>query len=105
MARELAEHAEAFHRVTGFDHPMLRRQLGLAYNLLGMHEPAIQHLGEAVRYVKEPKDLEVVRALAGSLVATGRLDQARRLLTMPVRDKQLREACQRLLAEFELQDP
>jgi len=97
LARELLEHGETFRRVTGITPPAMRSYLGLTYNLLDQHERAIEHLGEAVRYVQGPEGLEVVQALVDSLLKTHQRDRAIHLLQMPVRDPQLREACRAML--------
>jgi tetratricopeptide (TPR) repeat protein len=100
LARELIKNGELLYRVTGFDHPLLHRHLGLAYNLLNQHEAAIPHLEKAVQYVDDPEGVVVVRALVESLVKTGQTDRAVRLLETPVRNPELREACQHLLADL-----
>ena len=105
LAREMIANGETFMRVTGVGPPPIHRYVGLAYNLLELHEPAIRHLGEAVRYVQEPQGLVVIRALTESLVKTGQIDKARHLLQMPVRHPQLREACRALLAEIDAEAP
>lgn len=101
LAREMVDSGETLMKVTGTKPPAVRRYVGLAYSRLGEHGPAIAHLGEAVNFVKTIDDFEVVEALALSLVKTGQRDKARRLLTMPVRDPALAEACGQLLMRID----
>lgn len=101
LAGELLADGLELGRATGVITPELHRHLGLAYNLLGMHEPAVAQLSEAVRFVKDSKGLVVIEALVDSLVRTGQRERALGLLQTYLQNPQLRDGCARLLARVE----
>jgi hypothetical protein len=100
-ARAMIDDGETFLAVTRTTPSAMRRYLGLAYNLLDLPGPAVEHLGEAIRAVHSAEGLEVLHALVDSLVKTQQRDQARRLLQMPVRDPVLQTECKRLLEQLD----
>ncbi len=101
LARRMVERGETFMAVTGTRPPPIVQYVGLAQHLLGDYGNAAINLGDAVRYVVNVSGMEVVTALADSLVKSGRHEDARRLLSMPQSNPELAAACRDLLMRLD----
>ena len=82
------------------DEPDVLRYLGLASNMAGNHEVAIENLEAVIPRLAGSDAWEVVAALADSYVQTGRGSQARALLQRAMRDPELAERAKNLLSSW-----
>jgi lysophospholipase L1-like esterase len=97
LAQRIVDRGEVFMAVTRVQPPPIVQYVGLAHHVLGHHAKAADCLGEVVKFVVNVEGMDVVAALADSLVKTGRREDARRLLSMPQSNPELAAACRDML--------
>lgn len=100
LLAEAIEVGELLNRFTGFKDPMGPSFLGMAYNLAGNHKAAIYYLDEMVRFAKGWEGADVVAALADSLVKTGQMERAIKLLRLARRDVDMQPLADAMLARL-----
>jgi hypothetical protein len=93
------------NRFVGFRDPFGPSYLGMVYNLVGDHQAAVACLDDAVRYAKGREGLDVVKALADSLVHLQQIDRARLLLNLATKDPEMADAAREMLADIDRQFP
>ncbi len=102
LARQLLHDGQELARATGVISPQLHRHLGLAYNLVGDNDRAIEHLAAAAPYVHGAEWLMVAEGLADSYLKTGHADRARAFLAQPTSDPLVLRERGRILKKFGL---
>lgn len=80
--------------------PDVLRYLGLAYNMAGDYEPAIENLKAAMDAAAGTPSWDSVAALVDSYVQTGQISPARALLQRAARDPGMADRAKRLLSSL-----
>jgi tetratricopeptide (TPR) repeat protein len=101
LCREAIAIGEMLKRFGHENEPDVLRYLGLASNMAGNHEVAIENLEAALRRLDGPDAWEVVAALADSYVQTGQQARARALLQQASRDPGMAERAKNLLSSWQ----
>jgi hypothetical protein len=101
LCQEAIEVGELLERFVGFPEPLGPGFLGMAHHRLGEYAKAVEYLDDVVGYAKSSESVEVVEALADSLVRLGQVDRARYLLTLAQKDPAMEEMAQRMLSAIE----